>query len=410
MIADNIEAWYHFIPFTDTVSLSHCWQGRMLLHPSVKDKLTHWKNLVDIHQQYTTEEAHNLILTENLWLPSTGHKQNQSFIDHFCLPSHFLAGFPKCGTTTLYNFITAHPDLAKGRHKEGNFWRDLMITKEIVYKKLEVLHYLFHFQPTANAIAADGLGRFADVVVDASPTTVFANPPSANSDVHDVCMLPTVMRQVLPSAKFIVIMRNPVEQLWSDYWYFCSKYSWKIGSQKYSIPTEYLDHGPEIFHKLVLNEIEHFHACMSNSKSPHVAFMCAHRANNVNAKYTSCNKVRLGVSLYYYHIAKWLDIFPRNQFLFLRLEDLESDVHSLVTQVWTFMGLRTDFDIMSLKAMIANASIYGKRNSNQWIKSERYRKRFIMLQETRKLLSNFYKPHISKLATLMNDTAFLWDL
>ena len=39
----------------------------------------------------------------------------------------------------------------------------------------------------------------------------------------------------------------------------------------------------------------------------------------------ACNGPRLGLSLYYFHIVKWMSVLPKNQLLFLRTEDLLSN-------------------------------------------------------------------------------------
>ena len=33
-------------------------------------------------------------------------------------PDFFIAGFPKCGTTSLYNYLIQHPDVLHGDGKE----------------------------------------------------------------------------------------------------------------------------------------------------------------------------------------------------------------------------------------------------------------------------------------------------
>ena len=39
-----------------------------------------------------------------------------------CLPSVYLAGFPKCGTTDLYNSLISHYHIIPGKGKELDFW------------------------------------------------------------------------------------------------------------------------------------------------------------------------------------------------------------------------------------------------------------------------------------------------
>ena len=42
----------------------------------------------------------------------------------------------------------------------------------------------------------------------------------------------------------------------------------------------------------------------------------------------ACSGPRLGLSLYYFHLVRWMGVLPRNQLLFLRTEDLlENPLH-----------------------------------------------------------------------------------
>jgi hypothetical protein len=39
-----------------------------------------------------------------------------------CLPSFYVLGLPKCGTTVLYEALMRHPHVAAPPEKESHFW------------------------------------------------------------------------------------------------------------------------------------------------------------------------------------------------------------------------------------------------------------------------------------------------
>ena len=87
----------------------------------------------------------------------------------FCLPSVYLIGFPKCGTSLLYSYVASHPLFAKPRWKEGQFWRDYVRTSGRRYKELDVLIYLYHFHDASNII----IKNRRKFTMDASVSTVY---------------------------------------------------------------------------------------------------------------------------------------------------------------------------------------------------------------------------------------------
>ena len=47
----------------------------------------------------------------------------------------------------------------------------------------------------------------------------------------------------------------------------------------------------------------------------------------------ACKGPRIGLSLYYFHIVRWLNILPRDHILFLRTEDFLTDPYTAMKQV-----------------------------------------------------------------------------
>ena len=146
------------------------------------------------------------------------------------------------------------------------------------------------------------------------------------------CLLQSVLPKLIPNSKFIVIMRNPVDMLYSAFWLFCiNKNLVKIRAVQ----------GPDIFHERVTSKLRKFNNCMNeNSTIPgeYTMFNCVCLLNSKN--YSSCiqNRIhlldkflaritpeiftpkmpkciydnRVHVGVYFAHIRRWLSVVPRD--------------------------------------------------------------------------------------------------
>ena len=110
-----------------------------------------------------------------------------------CLPYFFIIGEMKCGTTTLATRIAQHPRVRAPRNKEVRF----LYTPKFPSKT--GTWYANNFRSTVSA--PDDVITF-----DASPTT-FSDPNLA---------IPWVSKW-LPKAKFLLMLRDPVERTYSHY-------------------------------------------------------------------------------------------------------------------------------------------------------------------------------------------------
>ena len=190
----------------------------------------------------------------------------------YCLPRVMLAGFPKCATTSLYYMMVKHPQLARSRMKESHFWRDQFIATRLPYKQLQVLYYIFHFERSSSEIITNR----THLSIDGSTTTLF---PGLYTEIHideDICILPKMLTNLIPSVKFVIMMRNPVDRVYSDFWYLCAKFYWKDG-RKVTVPEDYIRNGTVLFHQASLNMIDEFNKCVEGKS----VFECVRRAGKL---------------------------------------------------------------------------------------------------------------------------------
>jgi hypothetical protein len=101
-------------------------------------------------------------------------------------PNFFIIGAPKCGTTSLANYLRAHPQVFFPEHKEPHFFNTDMRYMTVRSES----HYYALFRSTGPQHTAIGEGSALYLYSDAA--------------------VPNILR-VVPDAKFIVMIRNPIE-------------------------------------------------------------------------------------------------------------------------------------------------------------------------------------------------------
>lgn len=101
------------------------------------------------------------------------------------IPDFFIAGAPKCGTTSLYEWLKVHPDIYMPVKEPSFFSQDLRPVPE---KTLPEYLAFFESAKARNAL-----------VGEASPKYLYSKPGLQK------------IAQLNPAARIIVILRNPVD-------------------------------------------------------------------------------------------------------------------------------------------------------------------------------------------------------
>lgn len=306
----------------------------------------------------------------------------------FCLPHFFLAGFPKSATTTLAKALFEHKSVSGAVVKEPHWWtRAPIISPSVNLLKLNVLRYLIYYGHMAH-LASNHRELLS---MDGSQSTLWDSNFVVNG--HDFCSIPSAIYHILPKAKFIVLMREPSERLYSYYLWSCS---YTYGNNTNLWPARVREDAAGNFHREISQTVNEFNDCMKTRS----LFECANLytfTNNTRLK-QSCGEIgfRLVVSIYYIHIVKFLHFFPQEQFLFLRTEDMPDEPVRVMNEITDFLGVEpySPFkarDLLERKVNRQKAAIEGMR------------------EDTRLLLQNFFTPFNRKLASLLKDDRFLWD-
>src|SRR4030095_16894354 len=120
---------------------------------------------------------------------------------HQKLPNFFIVGAPKAGTTSLYHYLKRHPEVFMSPVKEPNFFSYDETIKQNLYHKEKGVgtmeEYLRLFEN------ANGHHK---VIGEASVSYLFY--PS----------VPHKIKELVPDAKIIMSLRNPVDRAFSHYY------------------------------------------------------------------------------------------------------------------------------------------------------------------------------------------------
>ncbi|MEI8124455.1 MAG: sulfotransferase domain-containing protein [Parachlamydiaceae bacterium] len=247
------------------------------------------------------------------------------------LPSFLIIGAQKSGTTTLYDILRQHPNVVN-RPGEVHFFD--------VNFYLGVEWYAKQYPKARKMDAIRG---------DKSPYYLFY--PFAAERAF----------ATLPEAKIIILLRNPVDRAYSQYW---------MNKRKNIEPLS--------FEEAIEVEAERLAEEMAElEKSEPIDGTGNHR------KYSYLSR-----GLYAEQIQRWLDYFPKEQVMVISSDDLRKDIQKVTKEVLTFLELPT----------------YNHFNWNRGI-THSYPPMDPILRET---LSDYFRPYNAQLEELLG-RKFNWE-
>ena len=297
-----------------------------------------------------------------------------------CLPYFFIGGFPKCGTTDLYNKLTRHPQIVTSSIKEPQWW-----TRYRYKANPSIYSYERYFRSSISTIrdTYDDNGFHPLVLTEGSASTVWDNhrlfPLGTYKDPPYLQI--QAIHSVLPDAKFVLIIRNPTSRLYSSFLWFK-----KI-------------HSPNVFHTEVVRAIEVFNKCLQDSKRSFLYCMYA-RVRHLtdesmdNTMCLICSSLRVG--MYSVHLSLLFSVYPPRNVFVVQMENYMKNKALWLAKIMTFL----DIPIMSKRAIhkdLIQSGFIAKDNKKA------YNKAGPMLNKTRKLLQEFYQPFNVHLDSLLKN-------
>jgi len=182
------------------------------------------------------------------------------------LPNFIIIGAQKCATSSLYYYLSLHPEIMVSRQKELNYFNE-----ELCWDR-GIDWYRSHFTGTAA------------IYGEASPH--YTNYPLYKGVAEK-------MHRVIPQAKLIYLVRNPLERLISQY-------------------LDRVKGGQE--QRLIAEALANF------SDSMYIWF-----------------------SQYYMQLEQYLPYYPRESFLILTAEKLKTERRATLRKVFDFLGVDNTF-------------------------------------------------------------------
>lgn len=337
-----------------------CWYAN--LHISEKTKTKLFKS--DQHK-LSVEQGEAIV--ESVF----NQTSSQSLV---CVPQVYFMGFPRSGSTQLYKMLIRHPLIRGGINKEPHWWAKYDYSFQFPNNVLSILRYISFFKDSFNYIK----NNRNTLLIDGSQSLVWDTRKTGN-----LCFLPQLFSEMFPNAKFIVLMRDPVERLYSDFNYLC-----EVASKDHDLPEEFNTDRADWFHRKVSQELEKMEKCLSVSSLEE----CAHHGLSGSSE-GLCGHVRLGISLYHVHIKRWLRETSRKQFLFLTTAEMASEPLMVMQKTWDFLGLPKQ-DPKELDDIL-----YQHLHSSQSSQSSKIG----MTNVTEVMLRKFFQPHNDVLATLLGE-------
>jgi hypothetical protein len=196
-------------------------------------------------------------------------------------PDFLIIGCQKGGTSSLFEYLVQHPQIDGSLIKEVQFFTSRHWIGERGYRS---------FFPPKNDSGC--------LATESTPYYLFSE------------VAPGRVAAMLPEAKLLVLLREPVGRAYSHYKHNCRR-----------------GHETRSFEEAVEADISIFEKQGSISKSP----------DETEQNYRHFSYVRRG--LYDLQIARWLEYFPRENFFISRAEDFFKNPSDITQKAIRFLGL-----------------------------------------------------------------------
>lgn len=199
-------------------------------------------------------------------------------------PNFFIVGAPKAGTTSLYHYLTGHPEVFLSTPKEVNYFSAEEIEAQGLYyddvRIGELQTYLELFSEARDEIA----------VGEASVSYLYY--PKTPEKLHAFA----------PDARIVILLRDPIERGFSHY---------------------LMDH------RLGLVNLEYAEVVRRSGSHP-----------NLELYYQQY--VSLG--FYYEQVKRYLDLFGAGQVRIYLSEELKHDTQGVIRDLYAFLGVTADYE------------------------------------------------------------------
>jgi hypothetical protein len=262
---------------------------------------------------------------------------------NMAMPDFIIIGTQRGGTTSLYKYLLAHPQIAAATKKEIHFF-DNNFHHGITWYRAQFPSLIQHDR-------GETIGRQSVITGEASPYYLFHPHAPARAAL------------IIPKAKLIVSLRNPVDRAYSHH---CRTV--KKGHETLSFEDA-----------LAQEEIRTREEGQRLAADPH---------------YFSDNSLQnsyLARGIYVDQLQRWMNYFPKEQFFIIKSEDFYATPDRKLREIFLFLGLPDGACVQQQEYKQFNRYSQGQ-----------------MEPEMRKRLLTYFEPHNERLSTLLGRD-FGWD-
>lgn len=201
------------------------------------------------------------------------------------LPNFIIVGAPKAGTTSLYHYLSGHPQVFMSTPKEVNYFS---------HEEIEAQNLYYDY------FKVDNQDEYEQLFEAASDEMAIGE---ANVSYLFYPETPAKIKKIIPDCKIIIILRDPVERGFSHY-----LMDYRLGLVK--LPYD----------EIIYKQSDHKH---------------------IDLYYQQY--VELG--LYYEQVKRYLDIFGPDQIKIYLTEELRENIAEVIRDLYRFLDLDDKYKI-----------------------------------------------------------------
>lgn len=227
-------------------------------------------------------------------------------------PTFLVIGAPKCGTTSICYYIAQHPNVFFSNPKEPTFF-------EAEYEKGLRFYWKKYFNGWSGQKAI-GEGRAHNMYLPYVPLRI---------------------KEAIPDAKLIAILRNPVERAYSHWWHRVTR-----------------GHESLTFENAILQDLKRIQSGITFEGDEGIElWKKGLYRDTTSTKYPAY----LELGYYSQQLRRYFDLFSTRQIKIVLYDDLSQHPVNVTKQLWEFIGVNPNIDLQDLSPQ--NIARVEKRSS-----------------------------------------------
>ncbi len=207
------------------------------------------------------------------------------------LPDVLIIGAQRCGTSSIYKYLSGHPQAYPSLRKEIEYFSTRFAEGEHWYRA--------HFPLAATRAARSRLRTKPTVAFEATPDYLL-HPMAAQRAA-----------ELLPEAKIIALVRNPIDRAISQY-----GHNRRLGQEPLSLEEALESEDDRLSNEFNLIAADPDYHARSLRRYSYVA----------RGKYAE-------------QLARWNGWYPQDQIMVVRFEDLTADPPATLSAIESFIGI-----------------------------------------------------------------------